>query len=414
MQSRARSRLPGASVDARLVTGRPTQRDPTRSESWVGDPRARPRALTPAPPALPHDRSTSRNDRGMPPAPPDVRGRHGARHLPGLSIDSCNLALRAPDGDGFLGDLASQTAFRDLLDQARREDRTGADPFGETPTPEIAKKAIDLVLVGGDADAAHLVHVAVEAWAQRMARVIHGFLDAPEWRGVQGIVLGGGWPESEAGQLAIRRAARLLAKDGAPVELHVLAHDADEGGLLGWIPLLPDAATQDHDAFLAVDIGGTNLRCGLVEHGLRGAPDGSAARVVESMQWRHAQDDPARDEAVARMAGMLNGLGALARTLRIRLAPFVGIACPGEMREDGGIEHGAQNLPGQWEAPFNLPRALGELLDRVDGAPTTVLMHNDAVVQGLSERHRMRAMQRWGVLTIGTGLGNASYTNQAD
>jgi hypothetical protein len=38
-------------------------------------------------------------------------------------------------------------------------------------------------------------------------------------------------------------------------------------------------------------------------------------------------------------------------------------------------------------------------------------MHNDAVVQGLSELPRMRAVPRWGVLTIGTGLGNASYTN---
>ena len=39
-------------------------------------------------------------------------------------------------------------------------------------------------------------------------------------------------------------------------------------------------------------------------------------------------------------------------------------------------------------------------------------MHNDAVVQGLSEVPFMRDVKRWGVLTIGTGLGNARFTNR--
>jgi hypothetical protein len=40
-------------------------------------------------------------------------------------------------------------------------------------------------------------------------------------------------------------------------------------------------------------------------------------------------------------------------------------------------------------------------------------MHNDAVVQGLSEVPNMQDVARWGVLTIGTGLGNARFTNRA-
>jgi predicted NBD/HSP70 family sugar kinase len=43
---------------------------------------------------------------------------------------------------------------------------------------------------------------------------------------------------------------------------------------------------------------------------------------------------------------------------------------------------------------------------------TQVMVHNDAVVQGLSELPFMRDVKRWAVLTIGTGLGNASYVNQ--
>jgi hypothetical protein len=41
-----------------------------------------------------------------------------------------------------------------------------------------------------------------------------------------------------------------------------------------------------------------------------------------------------------------------------------------------------------------------------------VLMHNDAVVQGLSEVPFMQEFLRWGVLTIGTGLGNAVFKNR--
>src|SRR5690606_26647290 len=75
---------------------------------------------------------------------------HAARRGTGVRIDSWNLPLEHPDG-GFLGDRASQTAFRSLLDQARRTHSTCArDPFGRTPTDELDKRSIDLVLVGGD------------------------------------------------------------------------------------------------------------------------------------------------------------------------------------------------------------------------------------------------------------------------
>jgi predicted NBD/HSP70 family sugar kinase len=102
------------------------------------------------------------------------------------------------------------------------------------------------------------------------------------------------------------------------------------------------------------------------------------------------------------------------RTLRssedsdFRLAPFVGIACPGVIRQDGSIERGGQNLPGDWDSPdFNLVRRIE---GAIDGA--CVLMHNDAVVQGLSELPFMRDVNTWGAVTIGTGLGNALYRNR--
>ena len=39
-------------------------------------------------------------------------------------------------------------------------------------------------------------------------------------------------------------------------------------------------------------------------------------------------------------------------------------------------------------------------------------MHNDGVAQGLSEVPFMQDVERWGVLTIGTGFGNARFTNR--
>jgi len=39
-------------------------------------------------------------------------------------------------------------------------------------------------------------------------------------------------------------------------------------------------------------------------------------------------------------------------------------------------------------------------------------MHNDAVVQGLSEVPFMKDVETWAVFTIGTGLGNALFVNR--
>ena len=52
---------------------------------------------------------------------------------------------------------------------------------------------------------------------------------------------------------------------------------------------------------------------------------------------------------------------------------------------------GGQNLPGNWEGEtFNLAAALVERLPRIDGNDIVVQIHNDAVVQGLSEVPNMK------------------------
>jgi hypothetical protein len=53
-------------------------------------------------------------------------------------------------------------------------------------------------------------------------------------------------------------------------------------------------------------------------------------------------------------------------------------------------------------------------LPRINGHEIFIQIHNDAVVQGLSEVPNMKDISRWGVMTIGTGLGNARFTNRSD
>jgi hypothetical protein len=61
---------------------------------------------------------------------------------------------------------------------------------------------------------------------------------------------------------------------------------------------------------------------------------------------------------------------------------------------------------------FNLPASLVEAIPQIGDHDTAVLMHNDGVAQGPSEVPFMQDIERWGVLTIGTGLGNARFTNR--
>jgi len=131
--------------------------------------------------------------------------------------------------------------------------------------------------------------------------------------------------------------------------------------------------------------------------------------------WRHAEDEPTRESAIKKLVKMLKGLIAKAEAEGLKLSPFIGVSCPGAIDADGSIEKGAQNLPGNWESSrFNLPAILAEEIPTIGDHATVVLMHNDGVAQGLSEIPFMQDYKRWGILTIGTGLGNARFTMRAN
>jgi hypothetical protein len=338
--------------------------------------------------------------------------RHGASRLPSVDVDSFNIELK--DEDGFLGDRASRGAFRDIFERLRKLSRkSGEDPFGDRPSDEISKKTLDDVLVGDDTEAIAVLHSAIEDFAQELAYVTRRFLKTKAWARTERIVVGGGFRDSRLGEVAIARTEIILKSEDLKVELWPIRFHPDEAGLLGTLHLAPSWIFEAHDSILAVDIGGTNIRCGVVETRWKKASDLSKATVWKSELWRHADDEPTREGAVKRLAKMLKDLIAEAESEGLKLAPFIGIACPGVINADGSIEKGAQNLPGNWESSkFNLPASLIEAIPRIGDHDTAVLMHNDGVVQGLSEVPFMQDVARWAVLTIGTGLGNARFTNR--
>jgi ROK family len=337
---------------------------------------------------------------------------HGAVRLPAVEVDCYNVELKE-DG-GFVGDRASKGAFREFIEEWRKPLRElGEDPFGDEPSSTINKKRLDELLAAGDSEAAAIVHSAVESFAQQLAEVTQRFFKLKEWKQADRLVMGGGMAGSRVGELAFGRASVILKAEKIKVDIVTIRNDPDHAGLLGAAHLAPAWIFKGHDASLAVDIGGTNIRAGLLELNLKRDSTLAKARVLKHELWRHADDKPSRDEAVESLIRMLKRLIKRADEERLDLAPFIGIGCPGIISRDGSIERGAQNLPGNWESSrFNLPAALHQAIPRIGDFDTAIVMHNDAVVQGLSEVPFMQDVDKWGVFTVGTGLGNALFTNR--
>ena len=341
-------------------------------------------------------------------------GPHGADELPSVTVDSYNLELR--NQDGFIGDRASKRAFLDIIENWReRLRRVDVDPLGDVKSQEISKKKLDELLLTGNPEAAGLIHGAVEEFANELAVVLKKFLRTKGWHETERVVIGGGFRDSRMGELTIGRAMVLLKSEGIPIDLVPVRHHPDDAGLIGSAQLMPAWTLTGHDALMAVDIGGSNIRAGVVVLNQAKAPDLSKAAVHNSELWRHAEASPNRAQSVAKLVEMLKRQLSKATGEKMKIAPFIGVGCPGIIEPDGAIARGGQNLPGgNWESKkFNLPAELKLAIPMIGDHETMVVMHNDAVVQGLSEAPFMRDVTRWGVATIGTGLGNARFTNRS-
>jgi len=338
---------------------------------------------------------------------------HGSADLPSVTVEDYNLELR--DKEGFIGDRASKRAFTEILqDWRERLRKVGEDPLGDGGADTLSKRKLDAILQSDDIEAIGVIQSAIEEFANELASVLRRFVRSKGWQEVERIAVGGGFRRSRVGELAIGRAAALLKADGLAIELRPIRHHPNEAGLIGAAHLMPAWTLEGFDGFLAVDVGGTNIRTGVVVTNVTKAPDLSQAEIWKSELWRHVDDKPSRTAAVERLTAMLKNLMTEAGKSKVSLAPLLGIGCPGLIEADGSIDRGGQNLPGgNWESShFNLPQALTEAMPQIGKHQTMVVMHNDAVVQGLSEVPYMQDVKHWAVVTIGTGLGNACFANK--
>jgi hypothetical protein len=222
---------------------------------------------------------------------------HGTSRLPAVEVENYNVEIK--DDEGFVGDRACKGAFRVFIENWRKPLRDlGHDPLGDEPSGVLTKKRLDALLSTGDLEAAGIVHGAIESFAQELALVTRRFLKLKAWKEVERLIIGGGFSGSRVGELAIGRAAVILKADKIKIDIYIIRNDPDEAGLLGAVHLAPAWMFKAHDAILAVDIGGTNIRAGIVRLNLTRAPDLSKAQVGKFELWRHGDEKLNRDDAV--------------------------------------------------------------------------------------------------------------------
>src|SRR5262249_49785034 len=138
---------------------------------------------------------------------------------------------------------------------------------------------------------------------------IRRFLKLKAWRDTERIVIGGGLRGSRIGELSIARAGVILKAESIDVDLEPVRHDPHEAGLLGAGHLAPSWLFKGHDAILAVDIGGTNIRAGVVHLNLKKSPDLAKAAVGKFELWRHKDEGKlTREQAVEQLCRMLQKL----------------------------------------------------------------------------------------------------------
>jgi predicted NBD/HSP70 family sugar kinase len=336
---------------------------------------------------------------------------HGARELPNVFVDAYGDDVRGKEG--YFGDLVSKGAFKGLLKDLRDTLKEGAgDPIESEPA-EISRGRIDKLLGEGNSATAGLILSAVEKFAQNIAQVVKSLMKIKIWSGVERIAVGGGFRESLVGEFAIGRAAVLVREIDPHLEVIPIRGDPDEAGIIGAAQLFTPKQLKGVDRLIGVDIGGSNFRCGLVELNLAEDPKLKKAGIAGHQLWNHADKELTLDASMRKLGDMLRESIKYAEKRELALSPLIGVGVPGTVLESGALEGGVLNLPGDWKNPdFNLPERICSMIPEIGGRPTEVVMHNDAVVQGLSEVPYMNDVSAWGVLTIGTGLGNAVFRNK--
>ena len=130
-----------------------------------------------------------------------------------------------------------------------------------------------------------------------------------EWKNTERIVVGGGFRASRIGELVTGRTKIILKAQKIDIDLVPIRNHPDEAGLLGAVHLAPIWMFKAFDAVLAVDIGGTNIRAGVVQLNLKKSSTLAKAKVWKYSLWRHGDEENVkREQAIVQLGSMLKGL----------------------------------------------------------------------------------------------------------
>jgi hypothetical protein len=164
---------------------------------------------------------------------------------------------------------------------------------------------------------------------------------------------------------------------------------------------------------LGCEIKELNCRAGIVSVERSADQERGRTSVAERQVWRHADEQPTRDAAVRRLGEMLEGLYRRAPRRAIILLPASVLRARGGLDRTAGLSAARKTyrVIGRRKISI-LPRILQDILLRHCDWNALLIMHNDAIVQGLSQVPFMKDIKHWGVLTISAGVGNARFTNR--
>ena len=236
-------------------------------------------------------------------------------------------------------------------------------PVRRRALKQNCKKKLDQPLASGDPETAGVIQSAIESFAQELAIVLRRFL---KLKGLEGCLAHCHrrrfYPAAALGELAIGRASVLLSNSTrSPQRSTCLsATIRTRPACSARRSLSPAWMFEAHDAILAVDIGGTNIRAGVVQLNLaqprricrrpRCGSSNSGATATRNISTARKRSTGLIEHAATPLStGCEEGRFAASR-------PSLASAVPARSIPTARSKAGAQNLPGNWESSrFNLP-----------------------------------------------------------
>lgn len=241
---------------------------------------------------------------------------------------------------------------------------------------------------------------ALKKMGEKLGSVIEKLLAWKYWKNTERIFIGGGLAKGEVGDVLLKSARRYISSQ---IDMRKIHHEPEVAGLIGGSYMVPPEGKREK--MISVDLGGAKVRAGIVS-----SPRKEAKVFTKRVRnWKNLNLD--RGSLANLVASLI--LECLEKCENPgEISEYICVGCPGMIDDRGNIIEGASNLPGDWTYPeFHLPSVIRSELRETSFDEFKFIMRNDAVVQGLSEIPFTQDVKEWGILTIGTGLGNAKFLN---